>query len=172
MWLEQTQAAVGPVQVPGSAASQVGIERVRLVLLDDPDVRNSAVHTVAEGKVDQAVDTGVGHDRLRPDLGQHLEPAALAAGHDQGQHLAIGHAQSLLPALACRVALKRPDDVGSDLAPREVARLRPYRLAIDQAGVVASPCRRSIRSNWCAPGILARTARRLAPRAPPRYPLH
>ena len=83
--MEHPHAAVRAVEVPGAAVGQVLRERVRLVLQDDPDVGDAAVSQVREREVDQPVDAGERHRRLRALLGEDVEPAALAACEDERQ---------------------------------------------------------------------------------------
>ena len=109
---EDLEPAVGAVEVPGAAVRQVLVERVQLVLLDHPDVRDAAVHAVAQRDVDQPVDAGERHHRLGPLAGQYLEAAARAAGQDQGQDLLSRHLPSPLPPIPSPARRQEMQGVG------------------------------------------------------------
>jgi hypothetical protein len=88
---EQPQASVGPVQVPGATVGQLVVERLEPILLQHPDVLDPGMHAVGQREVDQPEHAGEGDGRLGPPVGEQLQPAPLTAGHDEGEHLGLGH---------------------------------------------------------------------------------
>jgi hypothetical protein len=73
---------------------------VRLVLLDHPHVGQAAVHTVAQGKINQSVHAAERDHGLGPLFGQHFEPAAPAAGQDERKDFGTfgWHSDKVVPA--------------------------------------------------------------------------
>ena len=59
----------------------------RLVLRQDQDLPEAGVDAVREGEVDDPVDAAERHGRLGAVAGQGLQPGALPAGQDDGQHI-------------------------------------------------------------------------------------
>lgn len=80
---EQAQAVAGAVEVPGAAAGEVPVEKVRTVLLGDPHIADLRVREIGERDVDEPVGTGQGDGRLGTRVGQRGEPAAAATGEDE-----------------------------------------------------------------------------------------
>ena len=52
---QDPQPPVGPVEVPWPSVGEVVVERVGLVLLDDPDILQATVGDLRQGDVDEAV---------------------------------------------------------------------------------------------------------------------
>ena len=63
----------------------VPVEAVRLVLREHDDLQVAGVDDVGEREVDQPVDPGERHRRLRPVGRQRHQPLALPAGEDDGE---------------------------------------------------------------------------------------
>jgi hypothetical protein len=80
---EDAEAAVGLVEIPGPPVCDVIVQRVRFVLLHHPNIRDPAVHAVAERKVDEPVHPGEGHGGLGAILGENLETIPLSSGQDK-----------------------------------------------------------------------------------------
>ncbi len=97
---EQLEPTVRAIQVPRPPSRKVLVQRVWLVLFDYPHVGEAAVHAVAQGEVNEAVQSPVWDRRLCPHLRQGAHPAACPAGHYQCQYLFPCHAFSS----ACAVA--------------------------------------------------------------------
>ena len=78
---ENEHAAVGQVQVPGSAAADISVQFQGLVLGQHTHYINTAVGAVGQRKVNDAVLASVGHGGFGNVLGQD---AALSAGQQHG----------------------------------------------------------------------------------------
>ena len=81
---QDENAAVGDVQIPGSAAADVGVQLQGLILRQHADGVNAAVGAVAQREVDDPVLSSVGHGGLRHVLRQDTKPASLSAGQKHG----------------------------------------------------------------------------------------
>jgi len=90
--VEGAKAAVRPVEVPGPATREMRGERVRLVLLEHPDVPDPAVVAVGEREVDEPVDAGERQRRLRALRRQDLEAAAFTARKHEREDFGAGAA--------------------------------------------------------------------------------
>ena len=58
IWLEQVNAALLPVQVPGLANPYMIVQRVGAILCQHGDIHDAGVDTVAQGKINDAVFPG------------------------------------------------------------------------------------------------------------------
>jgi len=76
------------------AALQVAQQAVRLVLGEHGDLAKAGVDGVRQGEVDDAQLAAEVHGRLGPPVGQGAEPAAAAAGQDEGQRATTQLAQA------------------------------------------------------------------------------
>ena len=72
-------AAVGPVQVPGLAVADVGIQLQRPVLGEHPNRVDTGVDAVGQGKVDDAILSSKGDRGFCHVAGEGVETAALSA---------------------------------------------------------------------------------------------
>ena len=87
---QHVDAGVHAVQVPGLAVADVLVELQRLVLGEHAHGLDAGVHAVGQGKVDDPVLSAVGHGGLGQVLGEHAQPAALAAGQKHSHDLLFG----------------------------------------------------------------------------------
>ena len=83
---EDVDAAVHPVEVPGLAVADVGVEFKGAVLGEDADGVDAGVCAVGEGKVDDAVLAAKGNSGLCDLLGEDVQAAALSACEKHGNH--------------------------------------------------------------------------------------
>jgi hypothetical protein len=90
------EAATGAVQIPRPATGQVLVEQVRLVLLEHPDVDQTAVRRIGQREVDQPVVAAHRQCRLGPARCQRTETRSTATGKDDAQHSGDGH-RTILP---------------------------------------------------------------------------
>src|SRR5207248_262747 len=58
IWLEQANATLLPVQVPGLTNAEMIVQRVGPVLGQDSHIGDTRVHAITEGKINDAVLTG------------------------------------------------------------------------------------------------------------------
>ena len=77
---QDVDAAVGPVQVPGLAVADVGIQLQRPVLGEHPNRVDTGVDAVGQGKVDDAILSSKGDRGFCHVAGEGVETAALSAG--------------------------------------------------------------------------------------------
>ena len=89
--VQDAEPTVSAVEVPRAPVGELARELVRLVLLQYPDVVDSAVETVREREVDKPVHTRVGERRLRARRGQRRQARAFAAGEDEREDLRLRH---------------------------------------------------------------------------------
>ncbi len=78
--------AVGLIQVPGLAVANVLIELQRLILGQNAHGIDAGVHTVGQGKIDNAVFSAEGHSRLGGLFRQNLQATALATGQQHSNY--------------------------------------------------------------------------------------
>ena len=81
---QDVHAAVGHVQIPGLAGSDVGVELEGLVLGQHAHGVDAGVCAVGQGKVDDAVFAAEGDAGLGHVLGQSIQAGALAACQKHG----------------------------------------------------------------------------------------
>ena len=79
---QHLQAAIRAVEVPRAAVGEMLVERVKLILFDDPHVGQAAVQAVAQGEVDQPQRPAEGQRRFGTLSGEHVQAAPRAAGKD------------------------------------------------------------------------------------------
>ena len=88
--------------------AQVTAERERLVLQRDEDAAQPRIDAVAEGEVDDPVGTAEIHRRLRPFLGQRIEPFANPASQHHYESIVL-HVDLSAPGVSiCRGAAPEP----------------------------------------------------------------
>ena len=77
-------AAVGFVQAPGLAVSDIFVQLKRLILGQNTDDVDTGIDAVGKGKVDDAVFAAEGNGRFGGFFRQNLKAAALATGQQHG----------------------------------------------------------------------------------------
>ena len=96
--LEQLDAALVPVEIPRPPDPDVVVERARVVLGQDEDVRDVRVDAVREREVDDPVLAPERDGRLRADRRQDGQALAFSAGEDQ-RHRPLHSGPQLLRGL-------------------------------------------------------------------------
>ena len=97
--LQDTDTPDVAVEIPGTAGTDVVVERQRGVLRQDDDVGDPGVDAVGEREVDDAVLAPKGHGRLGADAREDRESLSLTAGEDHCQRSAHEHDATPPPTL-------------------------------------------------------------------------